>query len=166
MPAATPTPLLQIFVYGSLMRTGEFHDEFCRDALSIAEARVLGQLDTAGRWPVLTVPESIVLAVGTTDPLADLAAQDRIAAFADSADVLAPSGLARTTSMTAEGGPHAEWDMIAGELITLDDAPTRLPALDLLEGYHSGAGSLYRRVLLPVRIAETGEVEVAWGWVA
>ena len=163
--AAAPASLLRIFVYGTLKRGGRFHDEFCRDALAIEEAQVLGQLDASGRWPVLTVPESIILAVGTADPLADLATQDRIAAFADAADVLSPAHLTRTTSRTAEGGPHADWELIPGELITLADPTARLGALDRLEDFNPGAKSLYHRVLLPVRVVETREVEVGWGWV-
>jgi len=147
------------------MRGGKFHDEFCRDALSIEDAQVLGQLDTTGRWSVLTVPEALILTVGTADPLADLATQDRIAAFADAADVLSQAHLTRTTSRTAEGGPHAEWELIPGELITLADPAARLGALDHLEGFNHGAESLYRRVLLPVRIIKTREVAVGWGWV-
>lgn len=164
-PDAAPASLLRIFVYGSLKRGGQFHDEFCRDALSIEEAHVLGQLDTTGRWPVLSVPDSLILVVGTSNPLADLATQERISAFAESADVLAPVHLTRTTSMTAEGGPHADWELIPGELITLDDPAARLGALDHLEGFRPGGESLYRRVLLPVRVIETGEVGVGWGWV-
>ena len=164
-PAAAPAPLLRIFVYGSLMRGGKFHDEFCRDALSIEDAQVLGQLDTTGRWPVLAVPDSLILTVGTVDPLADLATQDRIAAFSDAADVLSPAHLARTASRTAEGGPHAEWELIPGGLITLATPAARLDALDHIEEFNHGAESLYWRVLLPVRIVETREVEVGWGWV-
>ena len=165
-PTAAPASLLRIFVYGTLKRGGRFHDEFCRNALSIEEAQVLGQLETTGPYPILTVPASLILAVGTADPLADLATQDRIAAFADAADLLTQVQLSRTTSRTSEGGPHADWELISGELITLADPTARLGALDHLEGFKPGAASLYRRVLLPVRIVETREVEVGWGWVA
>jgi len=165
-PDAAPASLLRIFVYGTLMRGGRFHDEFCRDALSIEEAQVLGQLYTTGPYPVLSVPDSLILAVGTADPLADLATQDRSAAFADAADLLTPAQLLRTTSRTSEGGPHADWELIPGELITLGDPTARLGALDHLEGFNPGAKSLYRRVLLPVRVIERGEVEVGWGWSA
>ena len=163
--AAAPASLLRIVVYGTLKRGGRFHDEFCRDAIAIEEAQVLGQLETTGPYPILTVPASLILAVGTADPLADLATQDRIRAFADAADVLAPAHLVRTAAMTSEGGPHAEWDWIQGEMITLAEPAARMPALDHLEGFKPGAASLYRRVLLPVRIVETREVEVGWGWV-
>lgn len=43
-----------------------------------------------------------------------------------------------------------------------DDPEERLPALDALEGFDPDGNSLYRRVLVPVELPETGPVPPAW----
>ena len=50
-----------------------------------------------------------------------------------------------------------------GELLTFDDAETRLPAIDRLEGFHPGGPCLYRRVLIPVQA--NGAVLPVWLYV-
>ncbi len=161
------------------MRRGEFHDEFCRDALSIVKASVRGRLDTSGRYPVLTVPEPDILAIGTADVAKDLDLQERHAACIEGADILDEDGDApflprvgtRSASSaldhgpSAAGGRHDAWGWVAGELITLDDAFARLPTLDRLEGFRPAGKSLYRRVLLPVRVQEMVGVAPAWTYV-
>ena len=42
------------------------------------------------------------------------------------------------------------WGPVYGELLTFDDPPTRLPAIDRLEGFRPGGSCLYRRVLVVV----------------
>lgn len=87
-------------------------------------------------------------------------------AFAEAADVLAPAHLTLITAMTAEGGPNAEWAPISGGPITLPDPAARLSALDHLEEFSPRGARLYPSARLPVRIVETGEVEVGWGLVS
>jgi gamma-glutamylcyclotransferase (GGCT)/AIG2-like uncharacterized protein YtfP len=48
--------------------------------------------------------------------------------------------------------------------MTFDDPEVRLPALDHLEGFHPDEPTLYRRVLLPARVAH-GPLVVAWVYV-
>lgn len=145
------------------MRGGEFHEEFCAGAVSIEKAAVRGLVDRSGRYPVLRVPSSDVLAVGTADVRKDLDAQERHGAFIACADVL--SGPWATTGMTAEGGPHVAWDWVPGELIVLPDPLMALPALDRLEGFEAGAKRLYRRVLVAALPDGGGEIEAAWTYV-
>jgi gamma-glutamylcyclotransferase (GGCT)/AIG2-like uncharacterized protein YtfP len=53
---------------------------------------------------------------------------------------------------------------VYGELLTFDDPETRLPALDHLEGFLPGWPSLYRRVLIPVKL--DGAAFPAWLYAA
>ncbi|MDP2743560.1 MAG: gamma-glutamylcyclotransferase [Dehalococcoidia bacterium] len=159
-PAGNPAPHLRIFAYGSLMQGGEFHDEFCTGALSIEKASVRGLVDRSGRYPVLTVPESDILAVGTADVWKDLDAQERHGAFIEGADLLSEPWAA--AHLADEGGPQVAWEWVEGELITLEESVSRLPTLDHLEGFIPDGKNLYRRVLAPARNRETAEVEVAW----
>jgi gamma-glutamylcyclotransferase (GGCT)/AIG2-like uncharacterized protein YtfP len=156
-------PILRVFVYGTLKRGGRFHEEFCRGALSIEEAQVRGRLDSSGPFPVLAVPETDVLAPGTGDPLADVATQERIAAFAEASDLLPPDVAGNPAA--GQGLTHADWDLVPGELMSFDDPAARLPAFDRLEDFNPGGKSLYLRVLVPVRLVENGEIEVGWAWV-
>ena len=50
--------------------------------------------------------------------------------------------------------------VVRGELIVFDDPETRLLAIDRLEGFRPGGRSLYRRVLVPVRVKDS--FTVAW----
>ena len=52
------------------------------------------------------------------------------------------------------------WGAVHGELLTFDDAESRLPAIDRLEGFRPGGHSLYRRVLVPTAV--DGFHELAW----
>jgi len=45
--------------------------------------------------------------------------------------------------------PSCRWGLVYGELLTLNDPETRLPAIDHLEGFLPDRPSLYRRVLVP-----------------
>jgi len=99
--------------------------------------------------PVLQVPEEDILARGTADPLADVAAQARFAE--DLASILKP---------VPESAAAGDWAPVHGELLTFDNPETRLPAIDRLEGFRPGGSCLYRRVLVPVWA--TGAVFPAW----
>ena len=56
-----------------------------------------------------------------------------------------------------------DWGRVYGELLTIDDLETRLPAIDQLEGFRPGGSSLYRRVLAP--ILSRGVVFPGWLYV-
>ncbi|SHG33268.1 Gamma-glutamyl cyclotransferase, AIG2-like [Desulfacinum infernum DSM 9756] len=93
---------------------------------------------------ILDVPEADVLAHGTADPLADVATQARLAAeFA---------ARAAHPELGENDVPGGRWGPVYGELLTFDDPETRLPAIDHLEGFLPGGPSLYRRVLIPVKL--------------
>jgi hypothetical protein len=75
---ANTNAMLRLFVYGTLKRGLWNHDRFCRGVLDIQEAMVRGRLyEMPSGIPVLQVPEPDILAHGTADPLADVAAQAR-----------------------------------------------------------------------------------------
>jgi len=42
----------------------------------------------------------------------------------------------------------APWGPVYGEVLIFNDPETRLPAIDLLEGFHPGGPCLYRLVLV------------------
>lgn len=136
--------MLRLFVYGTLKRGFWNHDRFCRGVLTVEDAVVCGRLfETSSGIPVLMVPEEDILAVGTTNPLADVATQAHVTARMSNPEPN-PDRLPRK-------GTGAPWGPVFGELLTFDDPDTRLPAIDWLEGFHPGGPCLYRRVLIPVR---------------
>ncbi|MGH7898179.1 MAG: gamma-glutamylcyclotransferase family protein, partial [Candidatus Binatia bacterium] len=152
--SAMDAPLLRIFVYGTLKRGGRFHDRFCGGALDIEEATVAGRVHTlpAG-YPGLVVPRQSILAEGTAEALADVAAQARLEAAG---------------GFSADGGemPDADgWRRIGGEILTFDDPAERLALLDDLEDFHPGAPSLSRRSLLAVRAERSLRSVLAWTYV-
>jgi len=147
------TMMTTLFVYGTLKRGCWNHDRFCRGVLDVQEAVVRGRLyEMPSGIPVLQVPEADILAHGTADPLADVAAQARFAE--DLASILDP---------VPESATAGDWAPVYGELLTFDDPETRLPAIDRLEGFHPGGPSLYRRVLVPVYAEK--ELIPAWLYV-
>ena len=143
--AVTGAPLLRLFVYGTLMRGGRFHDRYCKGVLAVEAASVRGRVHRLSQgYPALLVPEESILARGTGDALADARREGAIGGEIDGRDLV--------------------WSDVPGELLTFDDPQTRLPRLDRLEGFHVGAASLYQRVLLPIRRA-TGPWLAAWAYV-
>ena len=104
------------------------------DALRWGDAVVRGRLlETCCGIPILQVPEEDLLAVGNTNPRADVA---RMSNPEPTPDRLPKKGT---------GAPRAP---VYGKIPTFDDPEeTRLPAIDLLEGFHPGGPCLYRRVL-------------------
>ncbi len=101
---------------------------------------------------LLAVPEANILAHGTPGPLADVAAQARLAKeFAPCAAHPEPGG---------NRAPGGRWGPVYGELLTFDDPETRLPAIDHLEGFLPGGPSLYRRVL--VSASTRGQRVLVW----
>ena len=108
------------------------------------DALVRGRLfETSSGIPVLEVPEEDILAVGTTNPLADVATQAHVTARMSNPEP-PPDRLPNK-------GTGAPWGTVYGELLPFDDPETRLPAIDRLEGFHPGGPCLYCCVLVPVR---------------
>ena len=148
--------MLRLFVYGTLKRGFWNHDRFCRGVLAIEDALVRGRLfETSSGIPVLEVPEEDILAVGTTNPLADVATQAQVTARMSNPEP--------TPDRLPKKGTGAPWGPVYGELLTFDDPENRLPAIDRLEGFHPGGPCLYRRLLVSVRAKET--VLPAWLYV-
>ena len=141
--------MLRLFVYGTLKRGFWNHDRFCRGVVTVEDALVRGRLfETSSGIPVLQVPEEDILAVGTANPLADVATQARVKACMSNPEP--------THDRLPNKGTGAPWGDVYGELLTFDDPENRLPAIDRLEGFHPGGPCLYRRVLVPVRANGTG----------
>lgn len=134
-----------MFFYGTLKRGQVNHDRYCRGALRIEEATVRGELyDLPLGYPALVVPEESIHAIGSPDPTRDVEEQRR------------------------PGREHVlplEGPRVLGELFTFDDAGSRLPPIDRLEGFDpADASSRYRRVLLPVETSESSN-SFAWAYV-
>ena len=145
---------IALFVYGTLKRGFSNHDDYCRGVLAIDDALVRGQLYLRhDRIPFLEVPDEDILATGTADPAADAASQHRLARGIESRQL-------------AEGPPvppASGRGVVHGELLSFDDPETRLPAIDRLEGFRPGGQSLYRRVLVQLRVKDS--YTVAWTYV-
>ena len=144
-----PTPLLKLFVYGTLKRRYWNHDHFCQGALEIRDATVRGRLYQGPGYPILVVPEDDILAQGTADPLADAATQSRLS-----------HRVRPQHQQFSEGATGDAWGTVYGELLTFDDPETRLPSIDRLEGFQPAGRSLYRRVLVPA--TTDGTRRLAW----
>jgi len=129
--------LLRLFVYGTLKRGYWNHQRFCAQARSIEPAVVWGRLyHLHAGFPALEVPEGLILARGTADPLADARKQQKI-------------GTPRF------GRPTGDWDLIHGELVTFTDPQRDLPPIDRLEGFRPGGHSMYQRVMVAVLCGRT-----------
>ncbi len=154
---ANTNGMLRLFVYGTLKRGFWNHDRFCRGVLTVEDAVVRGRLfETSSGIPVLKVPEEDILAVGTTNPLADVATQAHVTARMSNPEP--------TPDRLPKKGTGAPWGPVYGELLTFDDPENRLPAIDRLEGFHPGGPCLYRRVLVPVQVNRS--VLPAWLYVS
>jgi gamma-glutamylcyclotransferase (GGCT)/AIG2-like uncharacterized protein YtfP len=138
------TLMTTLFVYGTLKRGQWNHDRFCRNAVDIRPATIVGRLyQLPAGFPAVVIPEESILAHGTASPLAD----------------------ARTQAGVAERGVampevQGDWDVVHGELITFPDPARDLPPIDRLEGFRPDGHGLYRRALVAV-MANTG-VEGVW----
>jgi len=142
--------LFRLFVYGTLKRGYWNHEAFCSKAVSIEDATVRGRLyELPSGIPVLEVPERDVIAHGSANVLGDLAVQYRL---------------------EADLSEHPEcdgktWQQIEGELVSLSNPAVSLPPIDRLEGFIPNGVSLYRRVLVPVRLSDEC-ITTAWCYVA
>jgi gamma-glutamylcyclotransferase (GGCT)/AIG2-like uncharacterized protein YtfP len=141
-----PDLRLQLFVYGTLKRGQRSHLRFCGGADAIEPALILGQLyHLPAGYPMLCVPQVSILAVGTSDPAADLATQQKFAAL--------PHAPAPETGSPADPGadPNAEqdWEPIKGELLSFADPSDVLQSLDWFEDFRPGcADTSYIRALV------------------
>ncbi len=151
-PKENTSGMLKLFVYGTLKRGYWNHDAFCEGVLQVREAQVRGRLYEGPGFPLLEVPDEDILALGTADPLADVATQARLSGQVGS--------FSRPVPESATAGA---WGAVYGELLAFDDPEFRLPAIDRLEGFRPGDHSLYRRVLAPVRV--NGVRELAWVYI-
>ena len=137
--------MLITFFYGTLKRGGRNHERYCSGALRVEEATVRGELYDLPLfgYPALVVPEESIRAYGTGYPARDAEDQVRL-----SREALAP----------------LEGPRVFGEIFFFDDAGSRLPAIDSLEGFDpADASSHYRRVLLPAE-TDKGSVLLAWAY--
>ena len=102
--------------------------------ISIEPAVVWGRLYhlNAG-FPALEVPEGLILAQGTADPLADARRQQKI-------------------GTPCFGRPTGDWNLIHGELVTFTDPQRDLLPIDRLEGFRPGGHSMYQRVMVAVLV--------------
>ena len=165
---ANTTGILRLFVYGTLKRGFWNHDRFCRGVLAVEDAVVRGRLfEKSSGIPVLQVPEEDILAVGTTNPHADVATCLRAETHrqAQARVVARMSNPEPTPDRLPNKGTGAPWGDVYGELLTFDDPENRLPAIDRLEGFHPGGQSLYSRVLVPVCMDKERRL-TAWAYVA
>jgi len=138
--------MLTLFVYGTLKRGERNHEHFCSGTIRVKQGTVRGELYDLPQfgYPELIVPEESVRALGTDDSARDAELQEY---------------LARGRPSTLEGA------RVFGEIFFFDDAGSRLPAIDRLEGFDpADASSYYRRVLLPVE-PEEGRALLAWAYV-
>lgn len=119
MPTTSPLKpntngMLRLFVYGTLKCGFWNHDRFCRGVLTVEDAVVRGRLfETSSGIPVLEVPEEDILAVGTTNPLVDVATQARVVARMPNPEP--------TPDRLPKKGTGAPWGPVYGEILTFDN---------------------------------------------
>ena len=143
---------LRLLVYGTLKRGFANHDRYCRGAVDIRPARVVGRLYDLGSFPALEVPDDTILAHGTADPAADVATQARF-----------EGGPPQHPELLEKAYTRPGWPLVHGELMIFDDPNDRLPRLDRLEGFYPGEPGLYRRVLVSVSVFTA--MTPAWAYV-
>ncbi|MCZ7590968.1 MAG: gamma-glutamylcyclotransferase [Kiritimatiellae bacterium] len=131
-PEDSSETILRLFVYGTLKLGYWNQQRFCAQARSIEPAVVWGRLyHLHAGFPALEVPEGLILARGSADPLADARRQQEI-------------GTPRF------GRPTGDWDLIHGELVTFNDPLRDLPPIDRLEAFVPNGRCVYKRVLVAV----------------
>jgi gamma-glutamylcyclotransferase (GGCT)/AIG2-like uncharacterized protein YtfP len=158
-PAMPAQPLLRVFVYGTLKRGERNHAAYCRGAVSAQPALVIGRLYHLPQgYPMLDVPLSAVLALGSQDALADVGKQDT-----PQLDPLSEDQAAAGSAAGATGAEAGAWELIAGELLQFDEPQAVLRGFDRLEDFRPDAESHYHRAL--VRLAEPAGM-TAWTYIA
>ena len=144
---------LRLFVYGTLKRGFGNHRRLCRGLVRAEAAEIRGKLyDLPAGYPALVIPEASILAVGTSQPHADVTLLSRfetqplVPPYADNA-----------------AGGHGGWGRVEGEILTFSD-PVYLRAFDRLENFLPGRRSHYQRVLARVS-TRRNRVVPAWLYV-
>ncbi|WP_234042112.1 gamma-glutamylcyclotransferase family protein [Persicirhabdus sediminis] len=151
--------MLMVFVYGSLKRGFENHLPYCRYLQSVSEAAVIGKLyGLSAGYPGLLVPGGFERGVGTADALADVALQQRASAAWLDSDICQGESRGMWNAAFDCG-----WGEVYGELMAFSNVQESLAGLDDLEAYSVGGPCLYRRVLVPVRVAD--RYQLAWVYV-
>jgi gamma-glutamylcyclotransferase (GGCT)/AIG2-like uncharacterized protein YtfP len=142
------TPMITLFVYGTLKRGGSNHAAYCGNAVGIKPGRVLGRLwMLPAGFPILEVPRGLRLAEGSSDYVSDalLSGPYRAAVWPPT--------------------PELPMRWIEGELMTFLEPRQTLHEMDELESYSPGRPSLYARALVAVH-AHDGSWLSAWCYVA
>jgi gamma-glutamylcyclotransferase (GGCT)/AIG2-like uncharacterized protein YtfP len=165
------TTTLHLFVYGTLKRGGRYHERFCRGVRSVESAIVGGRIYVLPvGYPVLTVPAASILAQGSGDPFADVAAQAKALTSVTDRSRWPRSRLrsGAPPELAPELEPRDErgvYDDVRGEILVFDDPEERLPRIDELEGFRPSGASLYDRVLLTVLRERDARLVPAWTYV-
>lgn len=152
-----PRRELPVFVYGTLKAGFRNHERYCRGVIEVTPALAWGRFH---EWepgiPILSVPRSDILLLGSPDAAADLEAAEAL------------------VNQPGPGVPWAtrfpwRWRRIRGQFLRFPDPEQRLRLLDALEGFHPATGRGYQRILLPIRVTSPErrrpEVRAAWVYV-
>lgn len=134
--------MVRVFVYGTLKKGYEFHDDYCIHAKRITPSQTWARLyDLPVGYPAIELSNALILCHGTLDYSQELKTQD-------------------TYSSLSFERPSGDWDLIKGELMEFPDITRDLGTLDKMEGYRPGNKCLYHRVLIPVKTDQG--VTTAW----
>ena len=108
--------LFRLFVYGTLKSGFWNHETYCREAISIEPAAVMGRLyELPSGIPVLEVPKENIIAVGSRDICRD-------------ASVQSSTGWQSSMHMGCE-----QWRWIEREIIAFADPHRAIPPIARLE---------------------------------
>lgn len=141
---SSPNLHITLFVYGTLKRGQWNHDRFCRNAVDVRLATIVGRLyELPAGFPAVVIPEKTILAHGSADPLADARTQAEL-----------------TDRGVAMPEVTGDWDLVCGEMVTFPDPERNLPPIDRLEGFRPEGDGLYRRALVAARTG--ARVEGVW----
>lgn len=141
---------MRVFVYGTLKQSQPAHSRYCGGCLAMQPATVPGRLYLSHTgYPMLVVPQSAILAMGTADRAADLEVEQRAAQSAQD------QAAGETDSDVSQ--------LVQGELLSFDPDPRRLALLDAYEDFKPGERSLYHRVLVQAQVADG--IVPAWTYV-
>ncbi len=157
----TQTFLFPLFVYGTLKRGGQYHQEFCRQSLEEGHLHI-EPATTKGR--LYELPEGY--------PGFELPAEWVASLQLGSSNIQVDAQLASTQALEAQS---LELDYVQGELFIYTDlaaAQRDIQALDKMEGFFLDnlAGSLYHRVLVEVETQTVSQLCQAhqayqWAWI-
>lgn len=132
IPMRNTADPLRLFVYGTLKRGQSNHTRYFGEGAKVEQAEVRGRLFQLRQgYPMLLAPREDLLALGTTDYVADGKLQQALG------EAIAPQQ------------HDDDWPLVRGQIVHLTEVADRLPRIDALEDFDAASGSgLYRRVLL------------------